>query len=119
MSALAQKQTCAMQKQMSAKGHADAGVPISMSASAHCEHSELHCHGQIGFVTGGVSDAKHAPDVLSLGSVYNEPFWIFYSSNEQLDRLSQLKGKRIAVGPVESATRHTAEQISWQGRHKF
>jgi TRAP-type uncharacterized transport system substrate-binding protein len=66
---------------------------------------------QIGFVTSGVSDAKHAPDVLSLGTVYNEPFWIFYSSNEQLDRLSQLKGKRIAVGPVGSATRHTAEQI--------
>jgi TRAP-type uncharacterized transport system substrate-binding protein len=66
---------------------------------------------QIGFVTGGVSDAKHAPDVLSLGTVYNQPFWIFYSGNEQLDRLSQLKGKRIAVGPVGSATRHTADQI--------
>jgi NMT1-like family len=70
---------------------------------------------QIGFVTGGVSDAKHAPDVLSLGTVYNQPFWIFYSSNEQLDRLSQLKGKRIAVGPVGSATRYTAEQILGRG----
>jgi len=70
---------------------------------------------QIGFVTGGVSDAKHAPDVLSLGTVYNEPFWIFYSSNEQLDRLSQLEGKRIAVGPVGSATRYTAEQILGRG----
>ena len=70
---------------------------------------------QIGFVTGGVSDAKHAPDVLSLGTVYNEPFWIFYSSNEQLDRLSQLEGKRIAVGTVGSATRYTAEQILGRG----
>jgi TRAP-type uncharacterized transport system substrate-binding protein len=70
---------------------------------------------QIGFVTGGVSDAKHAPDILSLGTVYNQPFWIFYSSKEQLDRLSQLKGKRIAVGPVGSATRHTAEQILGRG----
>src|SRR5262245_39491202 len=70
---------------------------------------------QIGFVTGGVSDGKRAPDVLSLGTVYNQPFWIFYSSNEQLDRLSQLKGKRIAVGPVGSATRFTAEQILGRG----
>src|SRR6476469_8481801 len=62
-------------------------------------------------VTGGVSDAKRAPDVLSLGTAYNQPFWIFYSSNQQLDRLSQLKGKRIAVGPVGSATRFTAEQV--------
>jgi TRAP transporter TAXI family solute receptor len=66
---------------------------------------------QIGFVTGGVSDRKRAPDVLSLGTVYNQPFWIFYSSNKQLDRLSQFKGKRIAVGPEGSATRYTAEQI--------
>ena len=70
---------------------------------------------QIAFTTGGVSDAKHAPDVLSLGTVYNQPFWIFYSSNEPLDRLAQLKGKRIAVGPVGSATRYTAEQILGKG----
>ena len=70
---------------------------------------------QIAFVTGGVSDAKRAPNVLSLGTVYNQPFWIFYSSNEPLDRLSQLKGKRIAVGPVGSATRYTAEKILGRG----
>lgn len=70
---------------------------------------------QIGFVTGGVSDGKSAPDVLSLGTVYNQPFWIFYISNEQIDRLSQLKSKRIAVGPGGSATRFTAEQILGRG----
>jgi TRAP-type uncharacterized transport system substrate-binding protein len=70
---------------------------------------------QIGFVTGGVSDAERAPDVLSLGTAYNQPFWIFYSANQQLDQLSQLKGKRIAVGPVGSATRFTAEQILGKG----
>ena len=67
---------------------------------------------QIAFVTGGLSDAKHAPGVLSLGTVYDQPFWIFYPSNQQFDQLAQFKGKRIAVGPVGSATRHTAEQ-SW------
>src|SRR5215831_9385625 len=66
---------------------------------------------QVTFTTGGISDAKHAPGVLSLGTVYNQPFWIFYTSKEAIDRLSQLKGKRIAVGPVGSATRLTAEQI--------
>ncbi|MGC1894766.1 MAG: hypothetical protein WA763_13950, partial [Pseudolabrys sp.] len=55
---------------------------------------------QITFVTGGVSEGKFAPGVLSLGTVYNQPYWIFYSSTETLDRLSQLKGKRIAAGPV-------------------
>src|SRR5215469_6379635 len=63
---------------------------------------------QIGLVFGGVSDGERAPGVLSLGT---NPFWIFYSSDEPLDRLSQLKGKRIAVGPVGSAIRFSAERL--------
>jgi len=70
---------------------------------------------QIAFVTGGLSDSKHAPGVLSLGTVYDQPFWIFCPANEQLDQLSQLKGKRIAVGPEGSATRHMAEQVLGKG----
>ncbi len=70
---------------------------------------------QIAFVTGGLSDSKHARGVLSLGTVYDQPFWIFYPANEQLDQLSQLKGKRIAVGPEGSATRHMAEQVLGKG----
>jgi TRAP-type uncharacterized transport system substrate-binding protein len=66
---------------------------------------------QIALVLGGVSDGKHAPGLLSLGTVYNNPFWLFYPSNEQFDRLSQFKGKRIATGPVGSGTRLSAEQI--------
>jgi TRAP-type uncharacterized transport system substrate-binding protein len=59
----------------------------------------------------GISDGERTPGVLSLGAVYNNPFWIFYSSNELFDRLPQLKGKRIAVGPVGSAIRLAAERI--------
>ena len=70
---------------------------------------------QIAFVTGGLSDSKHVPGVLSLGTVYDQPFWIFYPANQQLDQLSQLKGKRIAVGPEGSATRHMAEQVLGKG----
>src|SRR6516225_7069828 len=70
---------------------------------------------QISLMVSGVSDGKHAPGLLSLGTVYNNPYWIFYSSNEQFDRLSQLKGKRIAIGPEGSATRASAEQILGKG----
>ena len=70
---------------------------------------------QIGLVFGGVSDRERAPGVLSLGNVYTNPFWIFYSSNERFERLSQLKGKRIAVGPIGSGTRASAEQILGKG----
>ena len=65
----------------------------------------------IGFVTGGISDSSHAAALLSMGLIFNDPFWIFYSSGETLDRLSQLKGKRIAIGPDESGARYTANRI--------
>src|SRR5215470_1164988 len=66
---------------------------------------------EISLTPGGVSDGKHAPKLLSLGTVYNNPIWLFYSSSEPIDRLSQLKGKRIAVGPVGNATRLSAEKV--------
>jgi TRAP-type uncharacterized transport system substrate-binding protein len=70
---------------------------------------------QIALVLGGVSDGKRAPGLLSLGGVYNNQYWIFYSSNESFERLSQLIGKRIAVGPIGSGTRAAAEQILGKG----
>jgi len=68
---------------------------------------------QIAPVVG--SDGKHAPEVLSLGTIYNSPLWLFYSSNEPFDRLSQFKGKRIAMGPAGSGTRSLAEKILAKG----
>ena len=70
---------------------------------------------QFALMVRGISDGKHAPGLLSLGTVYNNPYWIFYSSNEPFDRLSQLIGKRIAVGPEGSGTRASAEQILGKG----
>jgi TRAP-type uncharacterized transport system substrate-binding protein len=70
---------------------------------------------QISLMVSGISDGKHAPGLWSLGTVNINPFWIFYSSNVLFDRFSQLKGKRIAVGPVGSGTRASAEQILGKG----
>src|SRR6476659_5358696 len=70
---------------------------------------------QFSLMVSGISDGKHAPGLLSLGTVYNNPYWLFYSSNEPFDRLSQFIGKRIAVGPEGSATRTSAEQILGKG----
>jgi TRAP-type uncharacterized transport system substrate-binding protein len=66
---------------------------------------------QFSFVYGGTSDGEHTPGLLSMGLIYNNPFWVFYSSSEPFDRLSQLKGKRIAVGPAGTAVRQAAERV--------
>jgi TRAP-type uncharacterized transport system substrate-binding protein len=70
---------------------------------------------QIAFMTGGISKGKLAPGIMSLGVVYTQPYWLFYKSTERIERLSQLKGRRIAVGPKGSGTRHSAEQILGKG----
>jgi len=70
-----------------------------------------HSGVQIGFVTGGLSNSQDAPNLLSMGLISNVPFWIFYPSSESLTGLSQLRGKRIAVGPEGSGARHTAERL--------
>ena len=70
---------------------------------------------QIAFMTGGISNGSLAPGILSLGVVYNQPYWIFYSLPELVVGISQLKGKRIAVGPVGSGTRFSAELILGRG----
>jgi TRAP-type uncharacterized transport system substrate-binding protein len=66
---------------------------------------------QIGFLTGGLSNSDEAPNLLSMGLISDVPFWIFYPSSESLAGLSQLRGKRIAVGPDGSAARYTAERL--------
>jgi TRAP-type uncharacterized transport system substrate-binding protein len=66
---------------------------------------------QIAFTTGGISNSTQAPELLSMGLISNVPFWIFYPSSQSLDRLSQLNGKRIAVGPEGSGARYVAERV--------
>jgi TRAP-type uncharacterized transport system substrate-binding protein len=66
---------------------------------------------QIGFLTGGISNSEDARNLSSMGLISNVPFWIFYPSSESLTGLSQLKGKRIAVGPGGSGARYTAERL--------
>jgi NMT1-like family len=65
----------------------------------------------IAFATGGVSDGRRAPDVLSMGLIFNDPYWIFHSSTLSLENLSDLRGKRIAVGPEGSGARYAAERV--------
>jgi energy-coupling factor transporter ATP-binding protein EcfA2 len=51
------------------------------------------------FLFGGVANSKTSPDLVSLGSIHFAPIWFFYRGTETLDRLLQLRGKRIAIGP--------------------
>jgi len=60
----------------------------------------------IGFVQSGVNDGVKFDKFVSLGSISYQPLLVFYSSTSPMDLLSQLSGKRVAVGAVGSGT-HT------------
>jgi len=49
------------------------------------------------FLFGGTTNSSQSPGLMSLGRVSFNPIWVFYRGTETLDRLSQLKGKRIAL----------------------
>lgn len=66
---------------------------------------------QVGFVQGGIAGTKDVADLMSLGCLYYEPLWIFYRSSGSLDRIIQLKGRRLAIGPEGSGTRNLMLQI--------
>ncbi len=59
----------------------------------------------LGFVQGGIGKPEAASRLVSLGSVFYSPLWVFYRSDATLDDLSQLRGKRISIGPEGSGVR--------------
>ncbi|MGE0848732.1 MAG: TAXI family TRAP transporter solute-binding subunit [Hyphomicrobiaceae bacterium] len=59
---------------------------------------------QAAFVQGGLASAKVRPDLLSVGRVTYEPLWVFQRDGLNAERLADLKGKRILVGPAGGGT---------------
>jgi TRAP transporter TAXI family solute receptor len=66
---------------------------------------------QVAFVQGGISNGKQEPGVLSLGRINYQVIWLFYRAADTFDQLTQLKGKRVAVGQVGSATQIIVQNI--------
>jgi TRAP-type uncharacterized transport system substrate-binding protein len=64
----------------------------------------------VGFVQGGLSNLADPAGLVSLGSMFYEPLAVFYRGTP-LERLSGLKGRRIAIGPEGSGTRNLAATL--------
>jgi TRAP transporter TAXI family solute receptor len=63
------------------------------------------------FLQGGIGVPKDNPDLRSLGSIYYEPLWVFVRGTAGISRLTELAGKRVAVGAVGSGTRAVARAL--------
>ncbi|MFM0336691.1 TAXI family TRAP transporter solute-binding subunit [Paraburkholderia fungorum] len=61
-------------------------------------------HVDIAFVQGGVADGLDTSSLMSIGSVFYIPVVVFYRGTG-VTQLSELEGKRIAIGREGSGTR--------------
>ena len=68
---------------------------------------------EVGFVRSGSTDEvkAHEQGLISLGSLFYEPIWIFYRSNKEVSTISQFKGKVINVGPDGNGVAKLFSQI--------
>jgi TRAP transporter TAXI family solute receptor len=69
-----------------------------------------------GFFQSGTGELQEGDALESLGAFYYEPLWVFYRADvapdgERLDKVLQLKGKRIAIGGTGSGTHHLALEV--------
>jgi TRAP-type uncharacterized transport system substrate-binding protein len=72
--------------------------------------TDPHAPIAAGFMQSGTAYAANAPELVSLGSLYYEPLWVFHRG-PRVDDLTGLRGKRIAIGPEFSGVRALALQL--------
>lgn len=65
----------------------------------------------VAFVQGGLAEGVDTGGLVSLGSVLVQPLTIFYRGGAPLERVTQLKGKRIAIGVEGTGTRSLALRL--------
>lgn len=65
----------------------------------------------VALVQGGIPAPSPEPALLSLGSVFYEPLWVFHRRGLEIELLSDLRGLRIDVGPTGSGTRPVALRL--------
>lgn len=72
---------------------------------------EANSRVEVGLIQAGIYPGEPPEGLRSLGAVYYEPLWIFYRGKDEIDKLSQLAGKRVAIGAEGSGTRALALQL--------
>ena len=93
------------------KAHlAQYGVTLELKPSAgaveNVERLKTRKDGvSLALVQGGIANTESAPGLVTLGSMFYEPIWLFYRSARRIELGNELRGKRIAIGPPGSGTR--------------
>lgn len=65
----------------------------------------------VAFAQSGLTGEAQSPDLESLGTLFYEPFWLFYRGADPGARLEGLRGKKVSIGPEGSGTRALGVQF--------
>ncbi len=90
------------------------GIALKIRATkGSVENLELLKTGAVdlALVQGGTIGKDAAGGLQSLGSLFVEPVWVFTAKGVLVRQLSDLRGKRVAIGPVGSGTRALASVL--------
>lgn len=86
-------------------------VPTAGSVANLNQIADENSGIDIALVQSGITTEADTSDLVSLGSMFYQPLTVFYRSAKPMQKLSELQGKRIAVGAEGSGTRFLALEL--------
>lgn len=90
------------------------GVELKIEVtSGSVQNLEMLRSGKVdaAFLQSGIGKPDEKDELHALGSLYFEPLWVFHRAGSEVDLLSDLKGRTVAIGGVGSGTRTFVEPI--------
>jgi TRAP-type uncharacterized transport system substrate-binding protein len=97
---------------------ARSGIELKFDSSAGAVESVADLRDpktstSIALVPGGITNQQESPDLVSLGTLFYQPLWIF-SRRHASHGYPQLKGLRVSIGPEGSSSRSLALKLLGQ-----
>jgi TRAP transporter TAXI family solute receptor len=66
---------------------------------------------EVGFIQSGTTSPKETDRLQTIAAVSYEPIWVFYRGDTTINRLAQLRGKRISIGVPGSGLLNIAQVL--------
>lgn len=78
-------------------------VPTAGAVDSMARLQDPNSGVSIAIIPGGISSEKESHGLVSLGTLFYEPLWVF-ARGQVLEKHEQLRGLRISIGPEGSAS---------------
>ncbi|MGO4329111.1 TAXI family TRAP transporter solute-binding subunit [Cupriavidus sp. 2TAF22] len=66
---------------------------------------------EVGFIQSGTASPEETDRLQTIAAISYEPIWVFYRGGITVDRLAQLRGKRVAIGVPGSGLLNVARVL--------